>query len=160
MSKFRIGHGYDIHRLVPGRRLILGGVEIPFDLGLDGHSDADVVTHAIIDALLGAASSGDIGSHFPDDDPAYRDADSIELLKKTMAIIERKGFAVGNIDVTIIAEKPKLAPYIEEMKHRVAEAAGISPGDVSIKATTNEKIGAIGRGEGVAAFSVVALLYK
>ena len=159
MNKFRIGQGYDIHRLVPGRRLVLGGVEIPFDLGLDGHSDADVVSHAIIDALLGAASLGDIGSHFPDDDPAYKDADSIELLKKTRAIVEGKGFSVSNIDVTIIAENPKLATHIGEMKRRVAEAAGISLGDVSIKATTNEKIGAIGRGEGIAAFSV-ALLYK
>ncbi len=159
MNKFRIGQGYDIHRLVPGRRLVLGGVEIPFDLGLDGHSDADVVSHAIIDALLGAASLGDIGSHFPDDDPAYKDADSIELLKKTRAIIGGKGFSVSNIDVTIIAENPKLATHIGEMKCRVAEAAGISPGDVSIKATTNEKIGAIGRGEGIAAFSV-ALIYK
>jgi len=139
--------------------LVLGGVEIPFNLGLDGHSDADVVSHAIIDALLGAVSLGDIGFHFPDDDPAYKGAESIELLKKTRAIVGEKSFAVGNIDVTIIAENPKLAPYIKEMKCRVAEAAGISPGDVSIKATTNEKMGTIGRGEGIAAFSV-ALLYK
>lgn len=158
MNKIRIGLGYDIHRLVSARKLILGGVEIPFDLGLDGHSDADVVAHAIIDALLGAASLGDIGLHFPDDDPAYKDADSIELLKKTRVMVEEKGFAVGNIDVTIIAENPKLAPYILKMKRKVAEAAGISPDDLSIKATTNEKIGAIGRGEGIAAFSV-ALLY-
>ncbi len=157
MSKFRIGLGYDIHRLVAGRRLVLGGIEIPFDLGLDGHSDADVVSHAIIDALLGAASLGDIGSHFPDDDPAYKDADSIELLKKTRAMVEEKGFAVGNIDVTIIAESPRLAPYVTEMKRRVTEAVGISLGDVSLKATTNEKIGAIGKGEGIAAFSVVLL---
>lgn len=158
MNKFRIGLGYDIHRLVSGRRLILGGVEIPFDLGLDGHSDADVVSHAIIDALLGAASLGDIGSHFPDDDPAYKDADSIELLKKTRVMVEEKGFAVGNIDVTIIAENPKLAPYILKMKRKIVEAAGISPDDLSIKATTNEKMGAIGKGEGIAAISV-ALLY-
>ncbi len=158
MNKIRIGLGYDIHRLVSGRRLILGGVEIPFDLGLDGHSDADVVIHAIIDALLGAASLGDIGSHFPDDDPAYTDADSIELLKKTRVMVEEKGFAVGNIDVTIIAENPKLAPYILKMKRKVAEAAGISPDDLSIKATTNEKMGAIGKGEGITAISV-ALLY-
>lgn len=159
MNKIRIGFGYDIHRLVSGRKLILGGVEIPFDLGLDGHSDADVVSHAIIDALLGAASLGDIGSHFPDDDPAYKNADSIKLLGKTKTIIGEKGFAVGNIDVTIIAENPRLAPYIMEMRHKVAKAAGISPDDISIKATTNEKIGAIGRGEGIAALSV-ALLYK
>ncbi len=158
MNKIRIGLGYDIHRLVSGRRMILGGVEIPFDLGLDGHSDADVVSHAIIDALLGAASLGDIGTHFPDDDPAYKDADSIELLKKTRVMVEEKGFAVGNIDVTIIAEEPKLAPYILKMKRKVAEAAGISPDDLSIKATTNEKMGAIGKGEGIAAISV-ALLY-
>ena len=159
MSKFRIGLGYDIHRLAPGRRLVLGGIEIPFDLGLDGHSDADVVSHAIIDALLGAASLGDIGSHFPDDDPAHKNADSIELLKRARAMVEEKGFAVGNIDVTIIAESPRLAPYVAEMKRRVADAVGISLGDVSLKATTNEKIGAIGKGEGIAAFSVV-LLYK
>ncbi len=158
MNKIRIGLGYDIHRLVSGRRLILSGVEIPFDLGLDGHSDADVVSHAIIDALLGAASLGDIGSHFPDDDPAYKDADSIELLKETRVMVEEKGFAVGNIDVTIIAENPKLAPYILKMKRKVAEAAGISPDDLSIKATTNEKMDAIGKGEGIAAISV-ALLY-
>lgn len=158
MNKFRIGLGYDIHRLVSGRKLILGGVEIPFDLGLDGHSDADVVSHAIIDALLGAASLGDIGTHFPDDDPACKDADSIELLKKTRVMVEEKGFAVGNIDVTIIAENPKLAPYILKMKRKVAEAAGISSDDLSIKATTNEKMGAIGKGEGIAAISV-ALLY-
>jgi 2-C-methyl-D-erythritol 2,4-cyclodiphosphate synthase len=158
VNKIRIGLGYDIHRLVSGRRMILGGVEIPFDLGLDGHSDADVVSHAIIDALLGAASLGDIGTHFPDDDPAYKDADSIELLKKTRVMVEEKGFAVGNIDVTIIAEEPKLAPYILKMKRKVAEAAGISPDDLSIKATTNEKMDAIGKGEGIAAISV-ALLY-
>lgn len=158
MNKIRIGLGYDIHRLVSGRKLIVGGVEIPFDLGLDGHSDADVVAHAIIDALLGAASSGDIGSHFPDDDPAYKNADSIKLLEQTRAIVEGKGFSVGNIDVTIITEQPKLAPYITEMRHRVAKAVGIAPDDISIKAKTNEKIGAIGRGEGIAAFSV-ALLY-
>ncbi len=158
MNKFRIGLGYDIHRLVSGRKLILGGVEIPFDLGLEGYSDADVVSHSIIDALLGAASLGDIGTHFPDDDPAYKDADSIELLKKVRVMVEEKGYAVGNIDVTIIAENPKLAPYILKMKRKVAEAAGISPDDLSIKATTNEKMGAIGKGEGIAAISV-ALLY-
>jgi 2-C-methyl-D-erythritol 2,4-cyclodiphosphate synthase len=159
VNKIRIGLGYDIHRLVTGRKLILGGIEIPFDRGLDGHSDADVVSHATIDALLGAASLGDIGSHFPDDDPAYKDAESIGLLQKTRAMIGEKGYSVGNIDVTIIAEKPRLAPYITEMKHRMAKAVGISADDISIKATTNEKIGAIGRGEGIAAFSV-ALLYK
>lgn len=159
MNTIRIGLGYDIHRLVSGRKLILGGVEIPFGLGLDGHSDADVVSHAIIDALLGAASLGDIGSHFPDDDPAYKNADSIELLKRAMVMVEERGFAVGNIDITIIAENPRLAPYIMEMRHRVAKAVGISPDDISIKATTNEKMGAIGRGEGIAALSV-ALLYK
>jgi 2-C-methyl-D-erythritol 2,4-cyclodiphosphate synthase len=159
VNKIRIGLGYDIHRLVSGRKLILGGVEIPFDLGLDGHSDADVVSHATIDALLGAASLGDIGSHFPDDDPAYKDADSIDLLEKTRAMVGDKGFAVGNIDISIVAEKPVLAPYIMEMKRRMARAMGISPDNISIKATTNENIGAVGRGEGMAAFSV-ALLYK
>jgi 2-C-methyl-D-erythritol 2,4-cyclodiphosphate synthase len=159
LSEYRIGQGYDIHRLVKGRRLIIGGVEIPFKKGLDGHSDADVVAHAIMDSILGAAGLPDIGSQFPDTDPAYKNANSMKLTENVKEKIADSGYSVGNIDVTIIAENPKLAPYIENMKSNVAKALGISPENVSIKATTGEKIGAVGRGEGVAAMAV-ALLYK
>ncbi|MEE9553525.1 MAG: 2-C-methyl-D-erythritol 2,4-cyclodiphosphate synthase [candidate division Zixibacteria bacterium] len=155
----RIGQGYDVHRLVSGRKLILGGVEIEYELGLDGHSDADVVVHAVIDALLGAAAMGDIGFHFPDTDPAYKNADSIELLRSTRGKIETAGYFIGNIDVTVIVEKPKMAPYVEQMRKNIADAAGISFEQVSVKATTNENIGSIGRGEGIAALAV-ALLRK
>ncbi len=159
MSDIRIGQGYDVHRLVSGRKLILGGVEIEYELGLDGHSDADVVVHAVIDALLGAAAMGDIGFHFPDTDPAYKNADSIELLRSTRGKIETAGYFIGNIDVTVIVEKPKMAPYVEQMRKNIADAAGISFEQVSVKATTNENIGSIGRGEGIAALAV-ALLRK
>lgn len=159
MIDYRIGQGYDIHRLIPGRKLILGGAEIEHDLGLDGHSDADVVTHAVIDALLGAAAMGDIGFHFPDTDPAFKNADSMELLRSTGGKIAIGGYSIGNIDVTVIVEKPKLAPYIEKIRGNIADAIGISFESVSVKATTNEKIGAIGRGEGIAALAV-ALLRK
>lgn len=159
MNDIRIGQGYDIHRLVPGRKLILGGVEIEFELGLDGHSDADAAVHAAIDALLGAASLGDIGKHFPDTDPAYKNADSIELLKKTRNLIADSGFHIGNIDITIIAESPKIGPYSDKMRQNVAAALDLDPERISVKATTNEKLGAIGRGEGIAA-TAVALLYK
>lgn len=156
--KPRIGHGYDIHRLEPGRRLVLGGVEIPFDSGLQGHSDADVVVHAVIDSLLGAASLADIGAHFPDDDPAYKDADSVRFLEKVASMIRDGGFVIGNIDVTVVAEKPRLGPYIDKMISKIAGAVGASPDDISIKATTNEKIGSIGKGEAMAAFAVALLL--
>ena len=159
MSDYRIGQGYDVHRLIPGRKLILGGVEIDHDLGLDGHSDADVVTHAVIDALLGAAAMGDIGFHFPDTDPAFENADSIELLRSTGGKIAAGGYSIGNIDVTVIVEKPKLAPYIKMMRKKIADAVGIPFESVSVKATTNEMIGSIGRGEGIAALAV-ALLRK
>lgn len=159
MNDIKIGLGYDIHRLSPDRRLILGGVEIDYEFGLYGHSDADVVAHAVIDALLGAASLGDIGYHFPDDDPAHKNADSIGLLKKTTAKIVSSGYEIGNIDVTIIAEKPKIAPYIISMKENLAGALDIDVSQVSVKATTNEKIGTIGRGEGIAAMAI-ALLRK
>jgi len=159
MSGFRIGLGYDIHRLVPGRKLILGGVEINHELGLDGHSDADAVMHAVIDAFLGAAAMGDIGRHFPDTDPAYKDSDSSELLRSAKDKIASEGYSVANIDVTIIVETPKMVPYIQKMRTNIAKAAGIKFEQVSVKATTNETIGSIGRGEGIAAMAV-ALLYK
>lgn len=145
---FRVGIGYDSHRLAGGRRLILGGVEIPFELGLDGHSDADALTHAITDAVLGAAGAGDIGTHFPPDDERWRDADSIELLR---AVAERLDGRTVNVDATVICERPKLGPHREEMERRLGEALGAP---VSVKATTNEGMGAIGRGEGIAAMAV------
>lgn len=159
MPNFRIGHGYDIHRLVQGRKLILGGVEIPFELGLDGHSDADVVCHAVMDALLGAAALGDIGQHFPDTDPAYKGADSIKLLKQVGAILSEKRYFIGNIDITIIAEKPKMMPHSSRMITNISDALVIPGSLISIKATTNEMIGALGRGEGIAAMAV-ALIHQ
>jgi 2-C-methyl-D-erythritol 2,4-cyclodiphosphate synthase len=159
MPNFRIGHGYDIHRLVPGRKLILGGVEIPYEFGLDGHSDADVVCHAVMDALLGAAALGDIGQHFPDTDPAYKDADSIKLLAHVRALLSEKRYSIGNIDITIIAEKPKVMPYSKTMITNITGALQIPDSLVSIKATTNEMMGALGRGEGIAAVAV-ALIHQ
>ena len=157
--KPRIGHGYDIHRLKSGRKLVLGGVEIPFETGLDGHSDADVAVHAVIDALLGAASLGDIGTHFPDDDPACRDAESIGLLEVVSKMIADRGYTIGNIDVTIIAERPQLGPFIEKMRNNIARAAGVTLDDVSVKATTGEQLDSVGRGEAIAA-NAVALILK
>ena len=154
---FRIGHGVDIHRLVPGRRLILGGVEIPWDKGLLGHSDADVVCHALSNALLGAIGEGDIGKHFPDSDPRYKDAASLELLQAVMGLVKARGFHVGNADLTILAERPKLAPYREEMQKRLAEVLEVEPAAVNLKATTAEKLGFIGREEGIMAEAVVLL---
>jgi 2-C-methyl-D-erythritol 2,4-cyclodiphosphate synthase len=154
----RIGHGYDIHRLKPGRKLILGGVEIPFELGLEGHSDADVAVHAVIDSLLGAASLGDMGTHFPDDDPAYKDADSIRLLDVVSGMIADSGFTVGNIDVTVIAEKPRLGPFVEKMRDNIAKVAGVTLDSVSVKATTSEQLDSIGRGEAIASHAVCLLL--
>jgi len=157
MTDYRIGQGYDIHRLTEGRELILGGERIDFELGLDGHSDADAVVHAVIDALLGAAAMGDIGRHFPDSDPAYKNADSMELLRQTRAKVETEGYAVANIDVTIIIEKPRMTPYIQKMRKNIADGVGIPFERVSVKATTNETIGSLGRGEGVAALAIAAL---
>ena len=137
----RIGHGYDVHRLVEGRKLILGGVEVPHTLGLLGHSDADVLTHAVMDALLGAAALGDIGRHFPDTDPAYAGADSLKLLDHVVELLEEKGYQVGNVDATILAQKPKLAPYIESMRDNLAARMKVEPGQVNVKATTEEKLG-------------------
>ena len=157
MNDYRIGQGYDIHKLVEGRKLILGGEHVEFELGLEGHSDADAVIHAVIDALLGGAALGDIGRHFPDSDPAWKDADSMELLRQTREKIEKEGYSVGNIDVTIIVEKPKMAPYIQRMRKNIADAVGIAFERVSVKATTNEAIGSLGRGEGIAALAVAIL---
>lgn len=153
----RIGQGYDVHRLVEGRPLILGGVEIAFDKGLDGHSDADVLAHAIMDALLGAAAMGDIGKLFPDSDPKYRGADSLELLREVCKKLREAGFEIGNIDSTVIAQAPRLSPHIPEMRRRIAEAASVDTGRVSVKATTEEGLGFTGRGEGIAA-SAIALI--
>lgn len=151
----RIGHGYDVHRLVEGRKLMLGGVAIPFSRGLDGHSDADVLVHALCDALLGSLSLGDLGMHFPDTDPRYKNSDSVELLKRVTGMVKEKGFSIGNIDATIIAEQPKISGYIAEMKDTIAHTTGIDRGQISIKATTTEGLGFAGRGEGIAAHAVV-----
>jgi 2-C-methyl-D-erythritol 2,4-cyclodiphosphate synthase len=155
----RVGIGYDAHRLTIGRRLILGGVEIPFDRGLEGWSDADVVLHAIMDALLGAAALGDIGSHFPPDDPAYEGISSITLLNRVGGLLKRQGWRIGNIDATIIAERPLLRPFIIQMKQNISLALSIKESQVGIKATTNEGLGFTGREEGIAAYAV-ALLEK
>ena len=156
---FRIGEGYDVHRLKEGRKLILGGVDVPFTKGLDGHSDADVLVHAIMDALLGAAALGDIGKLFPDNDDAYLGADSIELLKKVVKVVGDKGYIIVNIDATIIAQKPKLAQYIDNMRENIASALGADKDAVSVKATTEEGLGFTGTGEGIAA-RAVALIEK
>ena len=155
--KMRIGTGYDVHKLVPGRKLILGGVTVPYELGLDGHSDADVIVHAIMDALLGAAALGDIGQHFPDNDPEYKGADSIELLKEVGNILKKEGYKVGNIDSTIIAQRPKLMTFLPEMRKNVAAALGIDVNQVSIKATTEEHLGFTGRGEGISSQAVALI---
>lgn len=155
----RIGSGYDVHKLVEGRKLILGGVEIPFEKGLLGHSDADVLTHAIMDALLGAAALGDIGRHFPDTEEKYRGADSFVLMSEVLYLISQKGYCIMNIDATVIAQKPRLAPYIDEMKRNIAETLQIDLEQVNIKATTEEGLGFTGAGEGIAA-SAACLLEK
>lgn len=153
----RIGHGYDVHKLTARRKLILGGVEIPYEKGLLGHSDADVLVHAIMDSMLGALALGDIGKHFPDTSPEYEGADSIFLLKKVTEIIAEKEYAVGNIDSTIIMQSPKLAPYIEKMRENIAAAVGCDISKISVKATTEEHLGFTGTGEGAAAHAVVLL---
>ncbi len=157
MTKLRVGHGYDVHRLVEGRALILGGVTVPFDRGLLGHSDADVLTHAVMDALLGAAALGDIGKLFPDSDAAYAGADSIALLERVTALLREHGWQVGNVDATVVAQTPKLAPYIPEMRRRLAEAMGLDVDCVSVKATTEERLGFTGSGEGMAAHAVALI---
>ena len=157
MTKLRVGHGYDVHRLVEGRALILGGVTVPFDRGLLGHSDADVLTHAVMDALLGAAALGDIGKLFPDSDAAYAGADSIALLERVTALLWEHGWQVGNVDATVVVQAPKLAPYIPEMRRRLAEAMGLDVDCVSVKATTEERLGFTGSGEGMAAHAVALI---
>ena len=153
----RIGHGYDVHRLVEGRKLILGGVEIPFEKGLLGHSDADVLLHAVSDALLGAAALGDIGRYFPDTDPAYKDADSKKLLACVVEKIHAKGYRVENVDVTVIAQRPKLMPYSPQMVENIAEILQIDPDCVNVKATTEEKLGFTGDGSGISCHAVCLL---
>ncbi|HKG21812.1 MAG TPA: 2-C-methyl-D-erythritol 2,4-cyclodiphosphate synthase [Blastocatellia bacterium] len=153
----RIGIGYDLHRLVEGRKLILGGTEIPFEKGLLGHSDSDVLTHAICDALLGAAALGDIGSHFPDTDPRFRGASSLDLLSAVVDLISERGFIISNIDTIIVAERPRLAPYIQPMRERLADILGVELNRVSVKAKTSEGLGEIGRGEAMAAQAVALL---
>lgn len=156
----RIGHGYDVHRLSPGRKLILGGVEIPYARGLLGHSDADVLTHALMDALLGAAGMGDIGHLFPDTDPAYEGADSLELLKTVCACLSREGWSLGNADVTLVAQAPRLSPYLPAMRSALAGAMGAEPGRLNLKATTEEHLGFTGRSEGISAHAVVLIEKK
>jgi len=156
--RLRIGQGYDIHRLVPGRRLVLGGEEIPYETGLDGHSDADVLLHALGDALLGAASLGDLGAHFPPGDERWRDASSVDLLSRIMGMVRDRGFRVENCDMTLLCESPRLAPYREQIRERVAHLLDVTTDAVGLKATTNERLGAIGRGEGIAALAVVLLV--
>ena len=153
----RIGHGYDVHRLVEGRKLILGGVEVPFEKGLDGHSDADVLTHAVMDAVLGGAALGDIGRHFPDTDPAYAGADSLELARHVARILAQAGWKVANLDATLLCLRPKLAPYIPAMRENLAQALGLEVEAVSVKATTEEHLGFTGQGLGIAAHAVALL---
>jgi len=157
MRNFRIGHGYDVHRLVEDRALVLGGVTIPYEKGLLGHSDADVLTHAVMDALLGAAGLGDIGRHFPDTDERFRGISSLLLLAHVRTVLENAGYRPGNLDATVIAQRPKLAPYIEEMRQKIAETLRIPAENVNIKATTEEKLGFSGRGEGIAAHAVALI---
>ncbi|HIX90208.1 MAG TPA: 2-C-methyl-D-erythritol 2,4-cyclodiphosphate synthase [Candidatus Agathobaculum pullicola] len=153
----RIGHGYDVHRLVEGRKCIIGGVDIPHETGLDGHSDADVLVHAVMDALLGALALGDIGKHFPDTDPRYKGADSMALLKHVAALMAEEGYRLGNLDATVLAQAPKLAPHIMQMRENIARALGCEVSRVSVKATTEEKLGFTGAKQGIAAHCVCLL---
>lgn len=152
---FRIGQGYDVHRLCEGRRLVLCGVEIPFELGLLGHSDADVAVHALMDALLGALALGDIGKLFPDSDPQYKDSDSMKLLERVIALVSERGYSLGNLDITIVAERPKLSPYIEKMRENLAAAFGCDISRVSVKATTEEGLGLAGKGIAAHAAAII-----
>ncbi len=156
----RIGIGYDVHSLVKDRKLIIGGVNIPYKKGLLGHSDGDVLLHAIKDSILGAAALGDIGKHFPDTDERYRDADSLELLRKVGILINSKGYVINNLDTIIVAQEPKMAPYIEEMRNNIASVLNIEVDKINIKATTTEGLGFIGTGEGIAAKSIVSIVKK
>lgn len=154
----RVGHGYDVHRLVAGRKLMLGGVEIPWEMGLLGHSDADVLVHAVMDALLGAAGLWDIGHAFPDNDPAYEGIDSMILLQRVRGMLEEKGYTVGNVDATILAQRPKLAGYIPQMRRNIAQVLGVEEDCINVKATTEEGLGFTGSGEGMAAHAVALLV--
>ncbi len=156
----RIGHGYDVHKLVENRKLIVGGVDIPHEKGLLGHSDADVLLHAIGDSLMGAAALGDIGCIFPDNDPKYKDADSLVLLKEVVALLESKGYSIVNVDATLIAQKPKMRPYIDQMRANIADACGVDTCMISVKATTEEKLGFTGREEGISAHAVCLIETK
>ena len=160
MTTVRIGHGYDVHKLVEGRDLILGGVKVPHTLGLDGHSDADVLTHAVMDAILGALGEGDIGKHFPDTDLTYKGADSMKLCERVCEIMSEKGSEIGNVDATLIAQKPKLAPYIPEMRENIARVLGCELYQVNVKATTEERLGFTGREEGISAHAVCIICKK
>lgn len=160
VNVFRVGIGYDAHRLVEGRSLILGGVYIPHHLGLAGHSDADVLIHAMIDAILGALAKGDIGRHFPDSDPAYKDMDSLVMLKKVMEWVRGEGYRVNQVDTTVVAERPKLAPFLPAMEQTLSKALAIQMGQINIKATTTEGMGFCGRQEGIAAYAIVSLTAK
>ena len=153
----RVGNGFDVHALVAGRRLVLGGVHVPYERGLDGHSDADVLLHAVCDAILGALALGDIGAHFPDSDPRWKDADSRVLLRHVASLATARGYRVGNLDVTLIAQAPKVAPYVAAMRANLAADLSCDAGDVSVKATTTERLGFAGRGEGIAAMATVLL---
>ena len=159
MTDFRIGHGYDVHRITAGRKLVLGGVQIDYPFGLLGHSDADVLLHAIMDSLLGAAALCDIGKHFPDSDEQYRGISSMKLFSQVLNLLSAHGYSIGNIDATIIAQKPKLLPYIETMRQNIADAAGLMPECINIKATTTEQLGFCGREEGMACHAV-SLIYS
>jgi len=153
----RVGVGYDVHRLVPGRGLVLGGVAIPFELGLAGHSDADVLTHAVMDALLGAIGAGDIGRHFPDNDPGFKDISSMTLLVRVRDVLSARGYQANNVDATIVAEKPRLAPYIPAMSENIARVLGVNVSNVNVKATTTEGLGFAGEGKGMAAYAVASV---
>ncbi|MEO0794400.1 MAG: 2-C-methyl-D-erythritol 2,4-cyclodiphosphate synthase [Verrucomicrobiota bacterium] len=155
---FRIGLGYDIHQFASGRRLVLGGVEIPHDKGLDGHSDADCLTHALADAVLGALGLPDIGHFFPNDDPACKGMDSQDILRRAVTEAKQRGYVVGNVDIALVAEEPKIAPHLDKMKAVLADSLGVAPSEVGLKATTNEKIGDIGRGAGIAAYATCLLM--
>ncbi|MEH7235979.1 2-C-methyl-D-erythritol 2,4-cyclodiphosphate synthase [Bacillus sp. JJ1562] len=154
---FRIGQGFDVHQLVEGRPLIIGGITIPYEKGLQGHSDADVLLHTVSDACLGAIGEGDIGKHFPDTDPNFKDADSAKLQQHVWNLVKEKGYKLGNIDCTIIAQKPKMAPYIEQIRERIAQLLEADPSQVNVKATTTEKLGFTGRGEGISAMATILL---
>jgi len=158
VTGIRVGNGFDVHALVPGRRLVLGGVAIPFDRGLDGHSDADVLLHAVCDAILGALGAGDLGAHFPDTDPTYKDANSRALLRRVWERARAAGYSLGNLDVTVIAQAPKLAPHVPAMVANIASDLGAAPEQISVKATTTERLGFAGRGEGIASLATVLLV--